>query len=434
MIRTAIGSNRIVFQRGSRITRDWIGEDMPESSLAPWAEQWTNGGWRPYFGPKEKRKSNEPVRNMACSPALKSAHSMILSPSLRAFVRQQAEDRPGIYKMLGPQNEVLYVGKSVRVKSRLLSYFRAEPGEKAAKLIRNTIAIEWDYLPNEFAALVREMRLIKRWRPRYNVEHKRKRSYAFVKITREPAPRIIPVARILPDGATYFGPFPRPKFLALTLGELSHVMGLRDCHGTIPIVFGDQLEFFDRGRAPRCIRAQTGSCLGPCFGGCISTDYARNVETARRFLEGRSRKPLSLLRKEMGKASEGMEFEYAAIVRDRLERLGTLQRELVAFRGRVDGLSFVYRVPGFNGDDRLYLIRKGLVEEEILNPRGKAGRQRVAKRVETLFQTPPPQVGVLTQEAAAEILLVARWFRLRQGELARVSKPEDWLSACAPSS
>lgn len=358
---------------------------------------------------------------------------MILSPSLRAYVRQQAEDRPGIYKMLGPENEVLYVGKSVRVKSRLLSYFRAEPGEKAAKLIRNTLAIEWDYVPNEFAALVREMRLIKRWRPRYNVEHKRKRSFAFVKITREPAPRILPVARILPDGATYFGPFPRPKFLALTLGDLSLVLGLRDCPGAIPILFGDQLEVFERGRAPRCIRAQTGSCLGPCFGGCVSTDYARNVETARRFLEGRSQKPLGLLQEEMEKASDALEFEYAAIVRDRLERLGTLQRELVAFRGRVEGLSFVYRVSGYKGDDRLYLIRKGLVEEEIPTPRGKAGRRRAARKVEDVFQGPPPAVGALTQEAASEILLVARWFRLRERELARVLKPEEWLSAYAPT-
>ena len=128
-----------------------------------------------------------------------------------------------------------------------------------------------------------------------------------------------------------------------------------------------------------------------------------------------------------------MEFEYAAIVRDRLESLGTLQRELVAFRGRVEGLSFVYRVSGYKGDDRLYLIRKGLVKEEIPHPRGKAGRQRAARKVEDVFQGPPPAMGTLTQETASEILLVARWFRLRERELARVLKPEEWLRANAPA-
>ncbi|MBT8396906.1 MAG: nuclease [Gemmatimonadetes bacterium] len=353
---------------------------------------------------------------------------MILNPSLRAFVRQHAEDRPGVYRMEGPQGEILYVGKSVRVKSRLLSYFRAEPNEKAGKLIRDTLSVTWDYVPNEFAALVKEMRLIKRWRPRYNVEHKGKRSFAFIKITQEPAPRVIPVARILPDGATYFGPFPRPGFLGATLSDLAHVLGLRNCPGSIPIVFGDQLEFFEKGTAPRCIRAQTGCCLGPCFGGCFSGDYASAVETARRFLEGRSRKPLVMLQEEMDQASQAMEFEYAAIIRDRLERLQALQRELVGFRGRVEGLSFVYRVPGFRGDDRLYLIRKGLVADELPNPKGKAGRKRAAAKIEGVFTAPPPEMGALTQEAASEILLVARWFRLREREMTRVLKPEDWLN------
>jgi len=354
---------------------------------------------------------------------------MILDPGLRAYVRQHAEDRPGIYRMLGPEGELLYVGKSIRVKSRLLSYFRAPPSEKAGKLIRDTLAIEWDYVPNEFAALLKEMRLIKRWRPRYNVEHKRKRSFAFIKITKEPAPRIVAVSRVLPDGATYFGPFPRPRSLALSLGELAHVLGLRDCPGTIPVVFGDQLEIFERGRAPRCIRSHTGSCLGPCFGGCVSWEYQGRVEAARRFLEGRTRKPLAGLRQEMERAAADLEFEYAAILRDRLDRLETLQRELVAFRGRVEGLSFVYRVPGFRGDERLYVIRKGLVQEEISSTGGRAGRRRVVEAVERVFRQPDPDMGSLTQEAAAEILLVARWFRLKQQEMARAQKPEDWLKS-----
>lgn len=379
--------------------------------------------------PKEMRKSHKPAHLWGAV-----AGKMILNPGLRAYVRQHTEDRPGIYRMLGPEDEVLYVGKSVRVKSRLLSYFRAEPGEKAGKLIRNTLSIEWDYVPNEFAALVEELRLIKRWRPRYNVEHKRRRSFAFIKITRELAPRILPVGRILPDGATYFGPFPRPKSLGITLTDLAHVLGLRDCPGNVPIIFGDQLEFFGGGRVPRCIRAQTGSCFAPCSGGCISSEYAQNVEIGRRFLEGRNKKPLALLREEMERSSKALEFEYAAIVRDRLDRLETLQRELVAFRGRVEGLSFVYRVPGFKGDDRLYLIRKGLVEADIPMPRGKAGRRRAARRVERTFQKPPAEAGALSQEAAAEILLVARWFRLRKQEISRALPPQDWLSAYAPSS
>jgi len=358
---------------------------------------------------------------------------MIPNPALREHVRHHAEDRPGIYRMLGPQEEVLYVGKSIRVKTRLLSYFRAEPGEKAGRLIRDTQSIRWEYVPNEFAAVVREMRLIKQCRPRYNVEHIRKRAFAFIKITDEVAPRILPVSNVLPDGGTYFGPFPRPGLLALTLRELSNVLGLRDCPGSVPMFFDDQLEIFEKGRVPRCLRADTGSCLGPCCGACSSFDYGERTEIARRFLEGRTRKPLKLLEREMERASESMDFEYAAMLRDRLERLTTLQRELVAFKGRVDGLDFVYRVPGFKGDDRLYLIRKGLVEEELQVPRGRSGKAATAEKVELVFQTPPPSAGTLSPEAASEILLVARWFRLKERELGRASTPDEWLKVHGPT-
>lgn len=354
---------------------------------------------------------------------------MISNPTLRARVRQQAEDRPGIYVMRGPEEEVLYVGKSIRVKTRLLSYFRAPAGDKAARLIRDACSIDWEYVPNEFAALVREMRLIKRWRPRYNVEHKRRRSFAFIKVTRECAPRVLPVTRVQPDGATYFGPFPRPHLLALTIRELSHALGLRDCPGTVPLAFGDQLEFFQKGRTPRCIRAQTGSCLGPCCGQCLASEYRKRVDDAVRFLEGSGRRPLLLLRLEMEGAASALEFEYAALLRDRVERLEALQREMVAFRGRVEGLSVVYRVPGFKGDDRLYLIRKGLVKEEIPFPRGKAERLSAARKVEEVYAGAPSDPGAMTPDAASEILLVARWFRLRERETRRAVSPQEWLSA-----
>src|SRR5688572_11829546 len=92
--------------------------------------------------------------------------------NLRADVRARAENRPGVYRMIGPSDEVLYVGKSIRVRTRLLSYFRAERGEKAAEIVGHAHRIEWEYVPSEFAALLHEFRLIKRYRPPYNVEHK----------------------------------------------------------------------------------------------------------------------------------------------------------------------------------------------------------------------------------------------------------------------
>ncbi len=348
--------------------------------------------------------------------------------ALREFVRTYAENRPGIYQMLGEGEHPLYVGKSVHVRSRLLSYFTASPEQKASKVIREASRIRWEYVPNEFAALVREMKLIQRWRPRFNVQHKGKRAYAFVKITAEAAPRLVPVTRILADGSTYFGPFPAVGAVAQTVRELAHAIGLRDCSSATPVFFGEQLEIFSGGRVPLCMRADLGSCLAPCCGRTTSEDYLAKVRTTRRFLEGTDDAPLRDLEAQMEEASRRMDFEYAALLRDRLERLGAFQKRLAAFRGRVESLSFVYRVPGFNGDDRIYLIRRGRIRKELRLPRSRAQRLRTGEAVEQVFSSAEKGLAALRPLEAAEILLVARWFELNPKELGRTTPPEEWLA------
>ena len=366
---------------------------------------------------------------------------MIPNDALRERVRAHAENRPGVYRMWGEGDELLYVGKSVRVRSRLLSYFRAPRGEKPWKLIRSTTRITWEYVPNEFGALLREMRLIRRWRPRYNVEHKRRRAFAFVKITAERAPRIVPVTRVSADGPaaargarpTYFGPFPRVARVARQIRDLAHVLGLRDCPGDTPVWFGDQLELWNGRRTPLCIRADLGTCLAPCCGRTTAAEYGGRVEAARRFLEGRGRLPLELLEARMSDAAARMDFEYAALLRDRLESLESLQDHLVAFRGRVRDLSFVYRVPGFRGGDRVYLIRHGRVRDALAHPKGRSERARVADRVEAVFSGREAAPSALDADAAAEILLVAGWFRRRPDELSRTVPPGEWLERKKPA-
>ncbi len=330
--------------------------------------------------------------------------------------------------MYGPDDGLLYVGKSIRVRTRLLSYFRSPKGEKPGELIREARRIDWDYVPDEFGALVREMRLIQRHRPRYNVQHKRKRAYAFVKVTREPAPRVLPVTRVADDGAVYYGPFPKVGRVAHTIRDLGQVLGLRDCPGSTPIHFGDQLEIFGGPRAPRCLRADLGTCMAPCCGRVEAAAYQARVKQAQRFLEGRGKAPLHRLLEMMTGAASRMDFEYAALLRDRLERLRRFQEELTAFQGEVARLTFVYRVPGFRGADRIYLIQRGLVREALALPKNAPGRQRAAERIRAVYEEPLPGPRGLSAHEAAEILLVARWFRLKPRELTRTRPPEEWLA------
>jgi excinuclease ABC subunit C len=359
---------------------------------------------------------------------------MSFLPSLREHVRQFAEDRPGIYRMLGEDGAAIYVGKSVRVRSRLLSYFVAPEGEKPDLILGETRAIEWEYVPNEFAALLGELRLIQRHRPRWNVQHKRKPLFCFVKLSRDPAPRLGVVTRVSGEDAVYFGPFPGEQSVADAVLELCRVLGIRDCPATTPVYFADQLEIFNRpagAAVPRCLRGEVGSCLAPCVGRPSAAAYGERVRAARRFLEGRGEGPLELLRQRIAEAAARLDFEYAAVLRDRAERLGEFRDQLAAWRGEVDGLTFLYRVPGFHGADRLYLIRRGRVRAELDYPKGARARAAVAERVEETLYSREPVARVLEGHDAAEMLFVASWFRSRRRELRRTKTPKEWLDGKA---
>ncbi|HEX7117165.1 MAG TPA: UvrB/UvrC motif-containing protein [Longimicrobiales bacterium] len=346
---------------------------------------------------------------------------------LRAHVREHARDRPGVYRMLGPSGEVLYVGKSVRVRTRLLSYFRARRGEKAAEIVGHAHRIEWDYVPNEFAALLTELRQIKRWRPVYNVEHKRDRQYCFIKRTREAAPRLLLAGDVANDNALYFGPFRGRARVRDAIRELSDILELRDCRGSTPMRFADQLDLFGRDDPPGCYRGEIRRCLAPCAGRCTRSAYLERVDHACRFLEGSADEPLLALQERMHQAADRLQFEYAAELRDRATRLENVRKELLALRGTLQTLTHVYRVPGHDGDDRLYLIRRGLVCAEFSWPRTAEERSRVADAIRVALDGFDPAPLRVEPHQAAEILLVARWFRLHPAERDRLHDPATLL-------
>ncbi|MFW6078646.1 MAG: UvrB/UvrC motif-containing protein [Gemmatimonadota bacterium] len=338
---------------------------------------------------------------------------------LREQVRERVENRPGVYRLLGADGEVLYVGKSVRVRTRLLSYFRADPCEKAGRIVASAERVEWDYVPNEFAALLLELKQIKRWRPRYNREHKRDRGHCFVKITSEAAPRLLVVGRVVLDGADYYGPFRGRGRIKGALREIADLLELRDCAAKTPIRFADQREIFGRSDPPLCLRAELGRCLAPCVGGCTRSEYVERVDLARRFLEGEADEPLSRLRARMREAAERLQYEYAAVLRDRIDRLRAVRDDLVALAHTLEGLTFLYTVPGHAGDDRVYVIRRGAVRAEMPAPSTAAERRRVIERSRELLAGHDPARLRVDPYRIAEMLLVARWFRRNPEERRR---------------
>ncbi len=345
--------------------------------------------------------------------------------AMRNHVRAEATDRPGVYRMIASGGEVVYVGKSKRVRSRLLSYFRAAfPEDKGARILREAEQIEWDYTPSEFAALLEELRLIKQYRPRFNVAMKRDdRNYCFVKLTRHPAPKLAVVrAAGIDDGSIYYGPFQGAMRVNDALRELNDALGLRDCANDQRMHFADQPELFDTfPRTPGCIRFEVNKCLGPCVGGCTVQRYAQRVDLARAFFDGTNEGPIEQLQGEMAAASELLQYERAASLRDKVKRLESLREQFMRLRFAVEALSFVYTVPGTDGDDRVYLIRRGRVRAETEVPRTPDDAAGLLAMIEEVYAPIERETGRIPTHEIDELLLLSSWFRRFPDELTRTS-------------
>jgi excinuclease ABC subunit C len=342
---------------------------------------------------------------------------------LRELVRAGTTDRPGVYRMLGEGGEVVYVGKSKRLRTRLLSYFRAEyPRDKGARIVREATSIEWSYVPSEFAALLEELRLIKRLRPRFNVAMKRDaRHYAFVRVAGGVAPRLTVVrgSGAGDRGGVYYGPFVGAERVGDALRELGDALGLRDCTFDSRMRFADQPDLLPLPpRTPGCIRHEIGTCLGPCVAAVRADVYDDRVRQARAFLEGRDDEPMARLREAMQAASDELAYERAGVLRDKLQRLEALHEQFSRLRFAVESLTFAYIVPGHAGDDRFYLVRRGVVRGEFPAPRTPDEWEALRVATAQVFGT--GRVGAVATVPAHEVdelLLVTSWFSVHPEEL-----------------
>jgi len=367
---------------------------------------------------------------MAAATAEQSARTLL--QSLRSHVREQATDRPGVYRMIADDGEVVYVGKSKRLRTRLLSYFRAAfPEEKGARIVREAARIEWTYVPSEFAALLEELRLIKRLRPRLNHALKRDaRHHAFVAITRGPAPRLVVLRGTGSRGESIvYGPFTGATQLKDALRELSDALGLRDCSLDRRMRFADQREMFVLPpRTPGCIRFEIGKCLGPCVAAPKEDAYDDRVAQARSFLDGTHDGPIEQLEAAMQEASRRLEFERAGALRDKRLRLENLRGQFDRMRFAVESLTFAYRVNGVDGDDRVYVIRRGVVRADLPAPTTRADRAALADTVKRVTaDVPVTGPRSIPRHEVDELLVISSWFRTHPEELARTDpiRPAD---------
>jgi excinuclease ABC subunit C len=325
--------------------------------------------------------------------------------------------------MVDAGGELIYVGKAKCLRSRLLSYFRPQSRDpKAGRILEATRVLVWEPGTSEFAALLRELELIRRWRPRFNVQGQPRRARrVYVCVGRRPAAYVFLASRPPATGFAIFGPVPAGRSTGEAVRRINDWYRLRDCPQAQEMAFADDQELFPVLRAAGCLRHEIGSCLGPCAGACTRADYAGAVRAAIAFLEGRDTSPLEMLERDMKAASAVLDYERAAVLRDRLEVLRWLSERLAHLRAcRLR--SFVYPVTGHDGAQVWYLIRHGRVCAALPAPQEEQARRAAAAVLQEVYgkDTPP---GPPTLEEIDGVLLVASWFGRHKDERLRTLEP-----------
>jgi excinuclease ABC subunit C len=233
---------------------------------------------------------------------------------IRGYLRT-LDASPGVYRMLDAQSRVLYVGKARNLRARVSNYARPT-GHTAriARMIRETASMMFLTTATETEALLLEQNLIKQLKPRYNVLLRDDKSFPNILVTAHDYPMIRKHRGAKRDRGSYYGPFASAGAVNRTLAQLQRVFQLRNCTDTM----------FESRTRP-CLQYQIKRCTAPCVGKISKAEYAVQVRDAERYLSGRSTEIQEKLAAQMAEASEAMEYERAAALRDRIKALTQVQ-------------------------------------------------------------------------------------------------------------
>jgi excinuclease ABC subunit C len=259
--------------------------------------------------------------------------------------------RPGVYRMLDAQGEILYVGKARNLKNRVASYFQPSNVQpKVQALIAKTVSMEVTIANSETEALLLEYNLIKRHRPRFNVVLRDDKSFPYLHLeTNHEFPRLNFYRGSRKEPGKYFGPYPSAGAVRDTLQQLQKLFRIRNC---------DDAYFANRSRP--CLQYQIQRCTAPCVGLISKEHYARDVGAAIKVLEGRNDEVREDLGRRMEAAAARLEFEEAAQLRDQLAKLKVIQSQQIVTAG-ADHDADVIAVAAANGEYciALMFVRSG---------------------------------------------------------------------------
>ncbi len=312
---------------------------------------------------------------------------------------------PGCYQMLDAAGKVLYVGKALVLRHRVRSYFHASAHHslRTQALVAEIADISWWVTKTELEALVLENELIKRYQPHYNVRLKDDKTFPYIKVNwQEDFPKIQVVRRIRKDGARYFGPYTSSRACYETLDALRRIFPYLDCDR--PITGTD---------ARPCLYYHIKLCGGPCIGAQDKAEYRQTLQQLMHFLEGESDRVLRQLQQQMVRAAENLQFELAAIYRDRLQSAQRIAEQQKIVTAALEDLDYIAVAQDERTGDtavQVFMVRHGrlvgrdsflLEGAELFQPHSLSGQESSNPETDLEEEQGDPPIETSALEASA---------------------------------
>ena len=333
-------------------------------------------------------------------------------------------DSPGVYLMHDKNDEIIYVGKAIKLKRRVSSYFRHmnNRSPKIEKMITLIDYFEYIVTDSELEALVLENNLIKEHKPKYNTMLKDDKSYPFMKVTvQEDFPRVLFARQMKRDGAKYFGPYTSAAAVKDTIELIQKLYGIRTCNKSLPKEIG-------LGRP--CLYHQMKQCAAPCQGYISKEEYALRIDKLLGFLNGDYKKVLAELEQKMKEKAAELEFEEAAEYRDLIESVQHVTgSQRVVKTGGIDRDVIAMARKGLETVVSVFFVRDGkLLGREhfhVEHSEEDTGSQIVTAFIKQYYEgTPFVPNELLTEFAVEEQALLEEWLGQRRGGRVHIITPQ----------
>lgn len=333
-------------------------------------------------------------------------------------------DSPGVYLMHDKNDAIIYVGKAIRLKRRVSSYFRHmnNRSPKIEKMITRIDYFEYIVTDSELEALVLENNLIKEHKPKYNTMLKDDKSYPFMKVTvQEDFPRVLFARQMKRDGAKYFGPYTSAAAVKDTIELIQKLYGIRTCNKSLPKEIG-------LGRP--CLYHQMKQCAAPCQGYISKEEYALRIDKLLGFLNGDYKKVLAELEQKMKEKAAELEFEEAAEYRDLIESVQHVTgSQRVVKTGGVDRDVIAMARKGSETVVSVFFVRDGkLLGREhfhVEHSEADTGSQIITAFIKQYYEgTPFVPNEMLTEFTVEEQVLLEEWLGQRRGGRVHIITPQ----------